>query len=79
MIGALWEMFKLFLSFLWPVNLYRFARDWRGPMHGSGMGPAIYTLFLPFMWAAWLVALAVDISIVILIVYGLSHVSVSFN
>ena len=70
-LETLWEIFKMYLGFLWPPNAYHFLRNWRVPMSGQGLGPGIYTLFLPVMWSMCLLAIATHLGLVV----GLSYLA----
>jgi hypothetical protein len=75
----IWDMFLMFLSFMWPPNLIDFARHWKEPTHGTGLGPGFYKLFLPIFWLLWFFALCADVAIVIVLVILLSRTSITFE
>ena len=62
-----------YVSFLWPPNLYRFARTWREGLGGTGLGPGIWQMFLPVMWVSWALAALTDCAIIGGLAYGASH------
>jgi hypothetical protein len=70
MIGFIWEFFLIYLQMLWPPNLYQFLRHWREPLHGQGLGPGFYRLFLPVYFTVALCALVTDVALIGLGVYG---------
>lgn len=77
----LWELFlmvsKIYLYYLWPPNAFRFIKNWRDPLSGTGFGPGLYRLFLPLFFVIWLAAILTDILFIVGAVYlmtGMSYV-----
>lgn len=67
-----WAVFKIYLEFLWPPHAYLFIKNWQKPMHGQGMGPGFYRLFLPVMFLCWFCAIATYASVAVGLFYLIS-------